>query len=199
MDNNKKLLLENYRDKCFITNLLCQLSYERYTRIKSLISIPLILSTSVMTLLNSSDINPADMKIANIVLNGTTVFILGIVNNFKLDERISNFRSLSSKYIKLCHEIDDIISNNIEISHNKISDIIKEYDYFNEQLDFTFPTNIKKTVVKAYNGKKTLPNVLNTIDNNVIINSNDIKINIKDDYIIPLEYSNNSNISYYNC
>lgn len=158
----KTIILEGYRDKCYVNNILCQMSFEYYNRIKSIISVPLILSTSVMTILNSSDIKASDMKIANIVLNGLTVLILALVNNFKFAEKASNFRSLSLKYNKLCHIIEDKLVYDIDnVSNDVINDIIKEYDSFNELLEYPFPNSIKNTVRKTYKNKKSLPNILN--------------------------------------
>lgn len=158
----KTVMLEGYRDKCYVNNILCQMSFEYYNRIKSIISVPLILSTSIMTILNSSDIKPSDMKVANIVLNGMTVLILALTNNFKFAEKASNFRSLSLKYNKLCHFIEDKLAYEIDnVSVDVINEIIKEYDSFNELLEYPFPNSIKDIVRKTYKNKKKLPNILN--------------------------------------
>ena len=155
-------LLESYRDKAYITSILCTQSSEHFSFLRSMVNLPLIISSSVMTVLNSMSDNSNEMKYANIVLNTWTSLILSIIGNFKLTEQDTNFRSLSTKFNKLCHKIEDFLS--IDLESTKIEDIraiINEYDSLNESLDFPFPNFIKNRVKKIYSGKKTLPNILN--------------------------------------
>ena len=155
-------LLESYRDKAYITSILCAQSSEHFSFLRSMVNLPLIISSSVMTVLNSMSDNSNEMKYANIVLNTWTSLILSIIGNFKLTEQDTNFRSLSTKFNKLCHKIKDFLS--IDLENTKIEDIrtiINEYDSLNESLDFPFPNFIKNRVKKIYSGKKTLPNILN--------------------------------------
>ena len=160
----KTKLLEDYRDKCYVSNILCQLSSEHYGRFKNIFSIPLLLSSSVMTILNSSDIPSYDMKIANIVLNGCTVLLIALMNNFKFVEKQNSFRSIGIKFIKLTHSIEDKLTYDInDVSSDVINNFIKEYDTLNEILEFGFPESIKNSVKKEYKDIKTLPNVLNCV------------------------------------
>ena len=63
-------LLQSYRDKSYVTSVLCSQSEEFYSFLRSMINVPLILSSSVMTILNSmEEINSSAMKYSNIVLN----------------------------------------------------------------------------------------------------------------------------------
>ncbi len=48
-------LLESYRDKAFLTSILCSQSEEHFSFLRSIVNIPLILSSSTMTVLNSMD------------------------------------------------------------------------------------------------------------------------------------------------
>ena len=155
-------LLEDYRDKSYIIAIMCSQSQEHFSFLRSMVNLPLILSSSVMTVLNSMSDNSNEMKYANIVLNTWTSLILSIIGNFKLTEQDTNFRSLSTKFNKLCHKIEDFLS--IDLESTKIEDIraiINEYDSLNESLDFPFPNFIKNRIKKVYSGKKTLPNILN--------------------------------------
>ena len=63
-DNLKIKVLESYRDRAFITSLLCGECSDFYSMIRSVINIPLIIGSSVLTILNSSDINKDDLKSA---------------------------------------------------------------------------------------------------------------------------------------
>ena len=157
---SKTKLLEDYRDKCYVSNILCQLSSEHYGRFKNIFSIPLLLSSSVMTILNSSDIQASDMKIANIILNGSTFLLIGLMNNFKFVEKQNSFRSVGMKFNKLCHSIEDKLTYNInDVSSEVINNFIKEYDTLNEMLEYPFPERIKNKVKDQYKDLKTLPNV----------------------------------------
>ena len=63
-------LLESYRDKAYITSILCSQSAEHFSFLRSIVNIPLILSSSTMTVLNSmSESDDNRMKFANICLN----------------------------------------------------------------------------------------------------------------------------------
>ncbi len=156
-------LLESYRDKAYITSILCSQSVEHFSFLRSIINIPLILSSSTMTVLNSMDEGGNNnMKYANIVLNAWTSLILSLVGNFKLPEQATNFSQIRVKMNKLCHQIEDKLA--IDIENCKIEDIrqfISEYDNLYEQLDYSFPNFIKNRVKSVYSGKKVLPNILN--------------------------------------
>lgn len=163
ISNDQIKLLQSYRDKSFVTSILCNQSQEHYSFVKSLVNIPLILSSSVMTILNSlSETSSTDMKYANIVLNATTATILSLIGNFKISEQETNFKTSAIKFNKLTHRIEDILSIDLEnttIEH--IRGIILEYDNLNENIDYPYPNFIKNRVKRIYQGKKTLPNILN--------------------------------------
>jgi hypothetical protein len=159
---DKVQILQAYRDKCYINNILCQKSSEFFDYIRTFISIPLILSSGVLTILNSSSLPSTDMKTANIIINGTTTLILGLVNNLKLPEKVASFRSIGIKFNKLCHHIEDRLNNSIDaVDADNMRDIIKQYDDLNELLEFHFPHHIKEKIKNNYKTSRVLPNVLN--------------------------------------
>jgi hypothetical protein len=141
-------LLESYRDKAYITSILCSQSSEHFSFLRSIINIPLILSSSVMTVLNSMDEGTNNrMKIYNIILNAWTNLILSLVGNFKLPEQATNFSQIQVKMNKLCHQIEDKLT--IDLESCKIEDnrhFINDYDALYEQLDYSFPNFIKNRV-----------------------------------------------------
>ena len=151
-------LLESYRDKSYITSILCAQSSEHFEFLRSIINIPLILSSSVMTVMNiMNETNSNEIKISNIVLNTWTSLILSLVGNIKLTEQATNFKQIEIKMNKLTHKIEDFLS--IDLESTKIEDIraiINEYDSLNESLDFPFPNFIKNRVKKVYKDKRTL-------------------------------------------
>ncbi len=155
-------LLESYRDKAYITSILYAQSSEHFEFLRSIINIPWILRSSVMTVMNSmNESNSNEIKISNIVLNTWISLILSLVGNFKFTEKAINFKQIEIKMNKLTHKLEDFF---IDLEITKIEDtraIINEYDSLNESLDFPFPNLIKNWVKKIYSEKKTLPNILN--------------------------------------
>jgi hypothetical protein len=156
-------LLESYKDKAYITSILCAQISEHFEFLRSIINIPLILSSSVMTVMNSmNETNNNEIKISNIVLNTWTSLILSLVGNFKLTEQETNCKQIEIKMNELTHKIEDFLS--LDLESTKIEDIraiVNEYDSLNESLDFPFPNFIKNRVKKVYKDKRTLPNALN--------------------------------------
>ena len=123
-----------------------------------------------MAIFNSSTFDGNEMKIPNVVINSLTAMIVGIINNFRVNEKESNFKQLSSKFMKISHSIEDKLHNNLEsLTSSDVSNHIKEYDNLIEQIDFTFPTSIQKTVKKLYHNKKQLPAILNGDMDDIII------------------------------
>ena len=154
--------LEQYRDKSYVSSVLCEQSASLYSRLKTFTNLPLILSSSTMSILNSSNFSPEDMKIPNIIINSCTALILSLISNFKITEKQNNFKSISLKFIKLTHQIEDELANNQDnMTADIIRNIITSYDSLNEQIDYDHPEYIKKRVREIYKDKRILPNILN--------------------------------------
>jgi hypothetical protein len=153
-------LLQNIKDKAFVTSILCSKSYAFFSWIRTLINIPLILSSGAMTILNSmSDINTTEIKYANIILNSCTVTILSLVGNFKLAERELSFRQAQIKMDKLYHHIEDkLLIEPSNCSIGDVRDIIKEYVIIYEHLEYPIPEFIRKNC-KVANKTPSLVNV----------------------------------------
>ena len=122
--------------------------------------LPTILGSSILTIMNSSEIDTNTMKIINITLNGLNTLILAISTNYKLNDRINNYKTNKSKIIKLQHIIESFILKNETITPVILEGFIAEYDKLYEELIFGFPHHIKIKVIKKYQGKKSLPNSL---------------------------------------
>ncbi len=63
---------------------------------------------------------PDDMQTPNICVNAVTTVIMSFMNNFKLAEKCNTFRSLSIKYTKLTHYIEDKMSTDTDINGEDI-------------------------------------------------------------------------------
>ena len=139
--NNSIEQLQNYRDKCFIYNILCERSSEYCSHLKSIVNIPLIISSSIMTILNSGSFDAESMKVPNIVINAMTVLLMSLINNFKVVEKCSNFKALTLKYQQLLHYIEDKLANDKNIDGEDVREIVKEEEdykqFFKAALDKT--------------------------------------------------------------
>ena len=165
-------LLKSYKDKSYVMGVLCQKSFEYFNFIKSICNIPLIIISSAMAILNSSSFDGNEMKIPNVVINSLTAMIVGIINNFRINEKENNFKQLSCKFMKISHMIEDKLNNHLDsLTSSDISNQIKEYDNLIEQIDFTFPASIQKTVKTLYKNKKQLPAILNGDTDDIIIDT----------------------------
>ena len=157
-------LLNAYRDRSYVSNVLCDQCADVYSFIKTLCNMPLIISSSLMTIFNSS-FNADDMKISNVIINGLTALILSLISNFKLQEKQSNFKTIGIKFNKLCHNIEDKLTNDLDgITTDHIRHFINEYDSLNENLDYPYIGYIKERVIKKYKGVKALPNSCNCVN-----------------------------------
>lgn len=160
MDTNN--IINEYLDKSFISSLLCELSYNFYSFLYQCIIFPTILSSSILTILNSSDIDSDKMKIINIIINAINTILLAINSNFKFNDRAIHFKTMKIKFTNLNHRIES--DKNKKINDNNyiinIDDIIINFDNLYNDLNYTFPNHIKNKIIKKFGTKKYLPNSL---------------------------------------
>tara|TARA_Y100000389_G_scaffold171324_1_gene178932 strand:+ start:3647 stop:4327 length:681 start_codon:yes stop_codon:yes gene_type:complete len=146
-------------DKCEAMSVLCQKTTLHWSFIKFAFQIPLILTSSVMCILNSFDDDKGNMKIPNVVVNGTSVLILALQNNLKVPEKVELFKSLSNNFLQLAHQIEGLELE--EISKNNINTFIEKYDSFVIQCQFEdIPKNIKLEVIDLWEDR-SIPLQLN--------------------------------------
>lgn len=178
LTNEQKKLLKNYKDKSLIVGILAKRSYEFFSTIQSFVNIPLILSSTTLAILNSASMSGEQMKVPNIIINSVTGLTLAMINNFKISDKVTVFKTLGTKMNKLNHRIEEAIANNVDnISDEKLSSFIKEYEALIESCDFNFPTSIKRKVYDRYKNKGyTLPNALIGFDDIAIedLNTNNM-------------------------
>ena len=172
----QKKLLKSYKDRSLIVSILSKRSYEFFSTIKSLVNIPLILSSTTLAILNSAPITTEQMKLPNIIINSITGLTLAMISNFKINEKTTVFQNISKKMNKLNHKIEEAFINDIDnLDTDKITNFIREYESLIDQLDYNFPTSVKRKVYDKYkNTNLTLPNTLIGIDD---INISDLNAN----------------------
>ena len=150
-------LLNSYKDKCFVSAILCEQSTNHYSFIKNIINIPLIICNSVMVVINSIVLDDNTLKILNIILNSSTGIILSLISNFKIYEKINEFHTSYIKYNKLMNCIHSKITNNYDdITGDFINQIVNDYDNITDNLNYGFPAKIKKRTKNQYH-HMTLP------------------------------------------
>jgi hypothetical protein len=115
-----------------------------------------------MSILNSSQIEENKLKYINIIVNALTALILSLANNFKFQERATNFKTQGNKFNKLVHSIEDNLVNELNnITTDTLRNFITTYDNINENVDFDFPYHIKQDVRRFFLNQRVLPNILN--------------------------------------
>jgi hypothetical protein len=173
MDEKKKLtdVLEVYNDKAFVYSVLCIQASRYYNYLKYTFQMPIIITSSVLSILNGSTGDESidkNMKIINTIFNITTALILSVNNTFKFETKANDFKNTAIKMQKLSHLIESKILEG-DINHDFINSIVSSYDNITEGID-DVPSHICKRVRAEYATKKHLPTIINGISK--------IKINV---------------------
>lgn len=159
MDINIKITtLKQYLDKTQILSILCDYHYQFYNKINYIFLLPLIIGSSVLTILNTSTLNEDILKYINIITNGSNALLMSLMTQYKLNDRITTYKTLYSKFTKLSHLIENKI-NTCNMDTN-IDDIINQYDVINDDNPYGFLGHYKNKIIKKYGKTKALPNSL---------------------------------------
>jgi len=155
-------IIKEYYDKSFISSLLCELTFNYYSWIYQIIIFPTILTSSVLTVLNASEMNKNVIQYINIIINGVNTILLTINSYFKFNDRSLHFKIMRVKFNTLNHKIESL-TNKKKIDNSLIinmDEIINEFDSLYNDLQFPFPSSIKTKVIKKYGRTRRLPNSL---------------------------------------
>ena len=106
----ENIILKEYSDRCYLTYILCDLSYNFYSSIYNICMLPTILGSSVLTILNSSELDNEVLKKINVCVNGLNAIVLALVNSYRLNDRINTFNNSKIKFYKLNHLIESILT-----------------------------------------------------------------------------------------
>lgn len=157
MDN--KIRIQELLDKCEAMSILTNKATGYWSLIKTIFQIPLILTSSVMCILNSFDNGKGNMKIPNVVVNGVSVLLMAYQNQLKVAEKVELFKSLSNNFLQLAHQIEGLDMEKLD--RNIINNLIDKYDgYVMSCLFEDIPTRYKIEVRDIMEGK-ALPLQLN--------------------------------------
>jgi hypothetical protein len=156
-------ILEQYCDKSFVYSVLCSKSSSFFNRWKYALQLPLIITSTVLTYINSNqDENMMDaMKVVNPVFNLFTAILLALNNMLKLESKANDFKNNGIKFQKLSHLIEQKQLEG-DINNDFINSVITQYDNITENC-YEVPRHICKTVHNLYATKKHLPVVCNGV------------------------------------
>ncbi len=152
----KKITL--IKGKAEALSLTCNLASIYWNRMKMIFQIPLILTSSVMALLNSITDDAQSVKLANIIVNSVSVLIISLSNNFKCAEKADNFKKVSQSFLLLVSEIENRESN------KDLHTYTLKYDGLVNDIEFSdINSNIKKQVNMMFD-EDELPLQIRMID-----------------------------------
>lgn len=163
--NKLKRTLDDLHDRCFIYSLILNQAERLYSNLKLLFKIPIILTSSAMSIINSSfgDEDNSTLKIINISFNIITALTLSLGATLQLEMKQQDFSTSRKKFLKLSSTIEQKLISDEEISTDFVTSIINQYDNIVDGIDFEIPQYILDRVRNQYAGKKTLPVIINGI------------------------------------
>jgi hypothetical protein len=164
---NHKDKLQKLLDKSECLVLLCSSACNYWSFVKFLFSIPLVLTSSAMCIINSISEDANAVKIPNIVVNAVSVLIVSLNNSIKASEKAEGFKKLSQQFMSLTQEIDAFDDENI-ITTDKYNMLVLKYDNLINDCSFEeIPTRYKLSASKAfYSNNRSVPIQLNGVIGN---------------------------------
>ena len=151
--------LNSLINKCEVmSNITIKASYY-WSKIKFMLSIPLILTNSVLCILNSLSEPNTNLKIPNVIVNSISVLLLSISNNLKSAEKLELFKNLSNQFLLLTHEMESIEPGLMD--REKINMFQDKYDNLITQVLFEEIPQYIKTEVSILFKNTPLPSQLN--------------------------------------
>jgi hypothetical protein len=155
-------LLQDYIDRCYIMTIMCDQSSNYYTRMKYLFQVPIIISSSTMTIVNSNtSINDNNIvNIFNIAINVLITVLIALQSTFMITEKSYQFKLNAAKFSKLEHFIENKMINSTPTTEF-IENITLQYNSHIDDIDYVIPEYIKKDMRMKFEGKRRLPFMIN--------------------------------------
>lgn len=154
--------LKILKDRAEVMSVLLQNASSYHNYINNILKYPVLLTTTGLLIINTyfKD-NDENIKIPNIVLNGTNMILLGIITNLDLNKKIENLKIKSLDFLELSHEIDaKILLGNIT-NEDVINKQIKYDEIYKNVLIDSIPEYIKIRVHNKFKNKKNMPIICN--------------------------------------
>lgn len=164
--NKLKRTLDDIHDKCYIYSIMLNQAERFYNKLKLSFKIPIIVISSVMSIVNSSfgEEDNNTLKIVNISFNIVTALTLSLGATLQLEMKEQDFSTSKKKFMKLSSLIEQkLINDEEDITSDFVTSVINQYDNIQDGIDFEIPNFICQRVRNEYAGKKTLPVIINGI------------------------------------
>ena len=155
METEKKIRI--LKGKAEALSLTCNLANIYWSRVRMLFTIPLVLTSSAMAIINSITDDANEIKIPNIIVNSISVLIMSLNNSIKASEKADNFKKLSSSFLLLVSEIENDETQDIHIYNLKYDNLINDIAF--EDIN----NSIKKQVNMLFDDDE-LPLQIKTIE-----------------------------------
>jgi hypothetical protein len=178
MDTDTKLkrYLDDTLDRCFVYSIMLHRAERFYNRMKMLFKMPIILTSSAMSIVNSN-FEGDQMKSVNIVFNILTGVILAVGTAWQFEAKEQEFSNAKKKFVKLSCEIEGKQLSNEKIDPAYVTSVIERYNNIEENLDYDIPQFILKSTREMYKGEKTLPIIINGVKKDEIHRPETISFN----------------------
>jgi len=109
MIEHLNVLIDDFNDRSFVySDLYSSSSY--YSHCKYIFSIPVILVSSILSILNSNIVDQKQLKLLNIICNIIIALMMSLTNFFKFAEKQQSFKIYSAKFTELNHSLQTQIS-----------------------------------------------------------------------------------------
>lgn len=177
MDTNTKLkrYLDDTLDRAHVYSVMLHKSEILYSRLTLLFKLPIILTSSALSIINSN-FDGETMKSINIIFNIITAVILAVSSYMSFDKKVQEFQQAKRKYIKLSSEIEAKLLSNDILEETFVFSIIDKYNNIDENLDYEIPSHILKSTRRKYAGIKSLPLIINGIPKEEAYRGSDIAL-----------------------
>ena len=154
--------LQKLLDKAECMVLLTSSDCNYWSYVKFLFSIPLVLTSSAMCIINSISEDANAVKIPNIVVNAVSVLIVSLNNNIKAGEKCDSYRKLSQQFMNLSQEIETYDEENM-ITKEKYEILMIKYDNLINDCAFEdIPNRYKLLASRSfYSNNRAVPIQLN--------------------------------------
>jgi hypothetical protein len=127
--------------------LLCSKASAYWSLIKFCFSIPLVLTSSAMCILNSVSDNPQEMKVPNICINGVSVLIVSLNNSVGASSKCDLFKRIGQQLLLLTGKIE----NDNEIDEAEFKLLAMTYENLVNDIDFAeIPDRYKRQVAESF-------------------------------------------------
>lgn len=154
-------MIETYNDFSYIMYIICEMTASYYSRIKNIVNIPIIICSTGLSILNTTELSESTFDKIVIVRNCGIAFNLlialsiAILNAYKITEKEFSFKTQSVNFLKIHNKINiDLAKCKTTMSPVDILDIVKEYNLLCESLCFHIPSHIQRYVKHNYRNYK---------------------------------------------